>query len=607
MAQIQRLSQLRDVLYLYGSDVVSPSSGQPGRFTLNRGGIKQALFSDTNGVGNFRGHVDFMICYVVNGLRGDFSGVDHSPIHDDPANRPLRGIIQLPKDLGQPMSNESLGAHLAGGIGHETGHYWLVPGRARIRISGEEVDTPTSDDIAASLNNGRGIPRVPIMGRGDSHWSPFIHSEGSFMDGIDHPFPVTNLFTQPLFGYSSSTGVGGSGVTFDFENEEISTNGRFSDLELFLMGLPPIVGTPEERRFQVIEPHWVFPLPFHAGLYIELENGQTWYHGFYRRLDQIYAESVNASSHGSPVWLTDPFDPYNRVALRVVQQGTEVELQVRVWEPQHMGREGCIYWIITKLGGRFVHAPSIPPDLTTADILSDPQFSSADDVSPHRGWRRVTRLPSKATRVGLAARHTDSLCFARMKPKLLCLLHNNESEIVTQQDMVLENEVQIDDASWGSTVLNDGSLVLPYRVGPNTSPPVLLHSDQEDKAPRLVMDAPPGDFVFGGEIELSQCLIVNWAGRAGRNRQYIGLYREVAFADVNYLANWGAEYESVRQAEPHGGAYRFLFCLVSENALEDTEMTAQLTELDRIRRAWMPCFGTFTSGRRGATTEIPFP
>ncbi len=607
MAQIQRLSQLRDVLYLYGSDVVSPQSDHPGRFRLDRAGIKQALFSDNNGVGNFRGQVDFIICYVVNGIGGDFSGVDHSPIRDDPANRPLRGIIQLPDDLGVPMSNDRLRGHLSGSVGHEIGHYWLIPGRARILINNEEVDTPTSDEIAASLNNGYGMPQVPIMGRQDVHWSPFIHSEGSFMDGIDHSFAVTNIFTEPLYGYSMSTGTEGSGVTFDFQNEEITTKGKFNDFELFLMGIPPLIGTPAGRKFQIIEPYWVYPLQFHAGLYVELDNGQTWYHGFYKRPDQIYAKSINNIDHGSPVWLTDPFDPGNRVVLRVVQQGTEIELQVRVWHPQRKPPKGCLYRIFKILADKFVRVQSIPPDITIDNILSEPQFSSTNDVSPYVGWRTVAHLQGKAVRIGIAARHTSSRCFARIKPKLLCLLHDNISKVVKRQDMTLENEVAFNDTSWGSTVLNDDSLILPYRVGPNEPPPVLVHDDQEDLAPRLVMDAPVGDFVFGGEIELSQCLIVNWAGGSGKNKQYIGHRREVSFSDVNYLANWGAEYESVRQAEPHGGGYQFLFCLVGENALGTSELTAQLTELDRVRQAWEPCFDAYTSGRRSAFTAIPFP
>jgi hypothetical protein len=428
------------------------------------------------------------------------------------------------------------------------------------------------------------------------------------MDGIDHSFAVTNAFTEPLYGYSRSEGVHPSGVVFDFESEEVQTRGKFSDFELFLMGLPPMIGTPADRKLQVVEPHWVFPLDFHAGLYTELENGQTWYHGFYKRLDHIQAKSADSSGQGSLVPLTSPFDPYNRVALRIVQQGVEVELQVRVWKPKRISpEEGCLYWITTKLGGRLFRAPAVPPDLTAADILSEPHFTSSDDVPQYGSWRKVARLPSRAVRVGLAARHTSHRrCFARIRPRLLCLLHNDVTSVVTPQDMVLENEPSFEDDSWGSTVLNDGSLVLPYRVGPEANP-VLGHNDQEDKAPRLVVDAPVGDFVFGGEIELCQSVIVSWAGWGGTSRSYVGHRREVAFEDAKYLAHWGPEYESVRQAEPHGGAYRFLFCLVSESALEESDLTAQLVEVDRIRRAWKPCFDAFTSGRRGALTAIPFP
>ena len=602
MARILRFAQLRDVLYLEGTDVANVHPDDATKRTLIRSGVKAALFAVGNGVGNFRGQVDFIICYVANGVGGDFSGVDHAPHNESPALRPLRGIIQLPDDLRQPMTPQRLQGHLSGGVSHETGHYWLVPGAARVRINGQMVDTPTPDDIPRSLNNGNGIPPVPIMGRQDSHWSPFIHSEGSPMDGVDHQFDSLNALTEQLYGYSTSGAALGTGVTFSFEGQDLTSHGRYSDFEQFIMGLPPAIGNPRGRTIQVMEPRLVSPLQFHAGLYLELADGNVWYHGFHRGPDRVLAQAVSGA-FGGAVPLNSPFDPDNRVAFRVVQRGGEFELQTRVWPPRRPELEGCLYQILTLLGVRFVLPFKLRPELTCEDIVGGGQFAPAANVSPYDGWHRHLHSAGTVRRLGIAARHMGASCFARIKPRRLCLRRGNTT-IDVAPALATENPVAFANG-WGATVLADGSLVLPYREKPNGGVN-LLHDAQNNNAPRRVMDAPGGDFVYGGEIQLAECIIVPHAGGTSIGKRFIGRRREVRFSDVDFLSMAGPEFQSIRQAEPQGGRYRFLFCLVSRDALTDPEITAQLTELDRVRRAWEPCFSALTLGRRGADTTIPF-
>lgn len=604
MAHIDRPAEYPNLLHIYGTDVVAirPDGA---RFDLRPNRVKEALFADSTGIGNFRGHVDFIQCYVVDaGGPPSHCCEDHTPAVESPPLRPLRGVIKQVRNLREPFTDQQLANHMQG-IGHEMGHYWLIPGKARIIIGSSEIETPTSDEIASSLNNGLGIPPVPIIGRQDGHWSPYIHADGSFMDGIDHLFDPANVFLESIYGFSKSRGVQTSGIPFDFEGTELTPTAKFSEFELFLMGMPPLTGIPRERMLQIIEPDWVYPLPFHAGLYVELANGETWYHGFFKGPDQICALPIDDLNARPITSLTQPFDPYNRVVFRVVQIGNESELQARVFEPQRLGPQGCLYAILTTLGAKFVWKPKEPRDINCNDVLEEARFAANENPNVYEGWRRMARFSSKVTRVGLGARHIGSPCFARIKPKILCL-SDAGTQVDFESSLAIENEINFADPSWGSTVLNDGSLVLPYRIGPNTGA-TLKHDDQANDAPRRVMDTPTGDFVFGGEIELSQCILVSWAGGAGRNRTYIGRRREVPYSDVNYLAHWGPQYQSIRQAEPDGGAYRFLFCLVSEGELNIADRDAQLFELDRARRAWESAFAAMTSGRRGAETEIPFP
>jgi hypothetical protein len=206
--------------------------------------------------------------------------------------------------------------------------------------------------------------------------------------------------------------------------------------------------------------------------------------------------------------------------------------------------------------------------------------------------------------MGIGARHVGGGGFARIRPKQLCLSQGG-TRVDPLPSLAIENAPPYADSSWGSAVLPDGSLVLPYRTGPNKNV-TFPHDGATDTAPRSVMAAPQADFVFGGELELSQCTLVSWAGGTAVNKTYVGRRREVAFSDVNYLVNWGGEYVSIRQAEPQGGAYRSLFCLVSKDPLSTADRDAQLTELDRARRAWEAAFPVMTSGRRGIDATIPF-
>lgn len=605
MYNIRRLSELPHVFYLSGDDVTRLKEN--GNIGFKRNNVKKILFSDNNGIGNFRGKVDFIICYVIGGDGPpDYDGADHSPVRENPANRPLRGIIKIPKGLRWSMSNSELGGHLAGTIGHEIGHYWLVPGRARIRIGNEEVDTPTTSDIIRTINHGGKIPKVPIIGRGDSHWSPFIHSEGSFMDGIDHSFGIINKFSERNLGYSVSTGVMGSGVSFDFDNEEITTGGKYSDLELYLMGLNPLDRTPADRTFQILEPNWVFPLSFHAGLYIETDDDRIWYHGFYKRPDHIQAETIKGESEYEPVSIIESLFPLSRVALRVVQINRRAQLQVKIASPRlnvSLERENLL---IDSIIGHKFRTYCLPPEFTKCDILSEPKFHEPGN-NPYQDWRSIAKIRGKIKLIGIAARHIGPKCFVQLAPKRLFLYENNHTTEITQDKLTLKNEIHFEDQSWGKTIQDDGSIIIPYSVGKNISFNGLHHTLHEDKAPRLVMAAPNHDFVFGGELQLKRCININWAGGSGSGKNYVGNRRKIAFEDYNYLVNWGSEYETIRQADPHGGAYRFLFCLVGLNDLEEVNLRARLTNLDHIRRAWIPCFEALTRGRRGAITDIPFP
>src|SRR5205814_1481918 len=158
------------------------------------------------------------------GVAADYDVWDHTI-----GPRPLRGIIQLSNSLLNVDAN-ALEGMLGGGVAHEVGHYWLVPGAARIHSEGGEVQTPTTQDIWTALNQGHPVPAYPIMARQDAHWSPFIHAQDSPMDGVNHISAATEA------GWAVVNIAGPSaGINFTVPGVgPITVRHRYSPLELWM-------------------------------------------------------------------------------------------------------------------------------------------------------------------------------------------------------------------------------------------------------------------------------------------------------------------------------------------------------------------------------------
>ncbi len=615
-----------DLLYLSGPEVAENGH-------MKRDGVKNLLFSDGNGIKNFRGEVDFIICFIVDGIGPpNHSGVDHSPAQQNiGSGRPVRGILAIKSDLRQNVDAYRLGG-LCGGLAHEVGHYWLAPGGAKIRTGQTAVDTPTSDEIAASLNRGDGVPPYPIMARQDRHWSVFLDSRHSVMDGINHR-PAEPAF-EAAYGYAYSEGEATTGVSFAFENMgTISPGARYSVLDLHVMGLTaapshgwsvsrgpgrffaapftPTTLQPQDDTFYVMRPRWVLPhLPYHTGLYLELDNDDVWYHGFHWAPHIIRAITIdNQTQQSIDLVLGQLFNPRDRVAFRVVQRGPTVELQVRAWRGDlYPGLLGCLGAIAQRLGIKFVRDPAawaLPP-LTCSHIMADMPDAIADaSADVYVGWRTLATLNAQVTKMGVAARHMPGVghsAFVRTSARL-CLWQDGTVTDVPSETLTGVNTLDIDNPVGAHTRLPDGSFILPYRAVPGKVAKY-FHDAETDNAPRLVINAPTEDFAFGGQITVEECLINNWAGGAGFNRTYVGSRQQFAPEDLDLSHEWSAEDLAFRQEEPLNGKYKTLFCLVSETPLVQSDLGPQLERLDLVRRAWEPCFLELTNHRREVDTTI---
>jgi hypothetical protein len=571
------------VLKLVG-DVINASNG------LVRSEVRQALFSSTNPVGDLTGQVDFIICFNCNGGAPNHSGVDHSL-----APRPLRGIVQIQRiNLAQSAQVANMSPILSLLI-HEAGHYWIAfnAGEAKVRTPGGLVDTPTSDQMWQALNAGQPYPPYPMIGRQDAHWSPFFDGDSSPYESGNHS-PEVSTEGLGLFGwfnrYSQIECMQKSGPNLTLPGPDggaVNTGTRYNGLERWIMGditLPIRLAGHGEiwPSFRVIEPRWAFPFPFQAGLYIEMVDSRRFYFGYDQGPHQLIAQQSNGIFSSYMIELpTDPYNPHDQVGLRFVQRGSVVTLQARVWAPG----AGCLppFWIYKS-----------KPNLNCNDVLGDVTSGAplaGPDVDHYFGWREVAAINGSAQRIGLSVRTTANATIHARLAADLCLQSGQTITPIATAD--LSEDVPLA----GPARLPDGRLMMPYRHANGTDR--YPEDSTNHLAPKWTMEAPDGDFAFGGVVTLDACSQVSWAGGCRPGIKMVGTVRHVKYND--YVLPEDA-HSAVRKADPPDGEYKVLFCAAGRGETDISD--SDLDNIDKIRRAFEIYFSLITNRR--ANTAIAY-
>jgi hypothetical protein len=558
------------VLKIIGTDVVGADN------SLNRAGLKVALFSNSCPVGNLAGKVDFIICFVNQGLQpGTFAGTDHSL-----QPRPLRGIIYLADGL-ENLPLTQIGNLLGGGIGHELGHYWLVPGAAKIRVGNAEVDTPTTQQIAQALNQGFAFPPYPIIGRQDVHWSPFIDGDSTPMEAPNLSTPIKTPGLGPLqflSHYDQVTGQDKVGVTFALDPVgEVQTHSRFCVLERWLIGSyrPPAITSIGILwpSFLILVPRWSFPFDFQSGLYVRLRSGETWYVGFHGGPHEICAHEISRSVPTQVISIgSDPLDPHVRVGARAVQRGASIDLQVRLWAPRFILMSRAAEPVSP---GPFLHFWRTRANPGVEDIMRDVAPGAPSAMDAWTGWKTIASTVGQIDHVGLSSR---TLGNSSMHTLLSATLYLHQAGVTTP---VSTAGFQQDFPVTGPALLPSGQLMMPYLLDDGTTIPIFEETPASHSAPKLLMAAPAGDFAFGGIVSLDRCIQVNWAGGLRTGKKMVG---RAEWVKLNRVVPAGTVADrAIRTAAPLDGAYKILFCLAART---DTITAQMMSNLDLVRRAW---------------------
>jgi hypothetical protein len=562
------------VLVASGSDLVGAVYGES---HLNRSVLRGALFSAANPFGNLAGQVDFVVCFVVGGEESDFAGSDATV-----QGRPLRGIAAI---ATQPatllnLTPEKIAGTIAGGVGHEVGHYWLVPGNAKIQTSQGLVPTPTAEEIRDAINDGRSVPPFPIIARQNRHWSMYIGGDNSPMDAVNHSAP-TRTTNPGVAGLPASYDrvtceLPDSGLSFDLAGVgTIAPRFYYSRLERYVMGaLPDSTGN---ERFQLMQPVWTYPIQLQAGLFVQLDTGRRWYLGFYRGPHEIRAARTDDAVVSPAVPIGDPFDPYALVGLRIVQDTQGVAFQTRVWVRRR------------RFIDRFrAPASAVPEDC--AALMREPADGAG--TWQQNAWRTIAHAPGeRAVRIGLSARTLDGAAYALVRAAL-CIADSNGVRAVSSQQLTTHFPRP------GPRRLAQGRLMMPYLT--ETGHQQYPERPGVHDAPKLLMNAPAGAFSFGGIVRLESCLVIPGLGGSAVGKTVVGHHRSVRFAD--FVVPW-ADDEVLRDPPPEG-RYRMLFCLASQAPLSSGTRAAMLDGLDVVRRAWEIYFDLDLPDRR-ADTSFP--
>jgi len=567
-----RTTRHPNILALGGDDIVD----KEGKLIKNN--VKDFLFSNRSPLGDLTGKIDFVICFVVNSNEDSNHSYEDFTLHPKRDFRPLRGIIQITDDLLKTNVGR-----MAGTIAHEIGHHWLVPKKAQIRKGDKTSKIPTSEEIFLKLLAGRNIPKYPIMGRQHSHWSIYIAGENSIMDSVNHvPFPIPSLKSR----YTQVEIKGNVGPSFwvrDVGN--VKTFDQFSPLDHYIMG----ISTPFST-FQFIDPRWVFPLDFHSGLYFELENGETWYFGFYKGPHKIRAETTDGKKYSKVVELNTPYNHNEKVGLRVHQDTSKIHLQVRIWPSiSRFGKH-------PKNAG-LKHKPQvIDNDMIMGDLANNRSASLSTD--PYKGWKNLMDLHGNIRRIGFSTRTLRKAKKAYVKTSAkLCIYDFEFGSFNAIRPLSFQN-FSFDRPKKGPKIFDD-SLIIPYYYKAKSV--TYRETPHIHNAPKLTMSSPSENFVFGGAVRIDACLMPGWAGMSAKNKFLVGKRHDIKFKD--FL--WRDKHKTIKQQIPPKGYYKMLFCLTARDVryiFEDDRLDSAETS----RKILNVYFPLLTKYQRGVNSYIDF-
>lgn len=642
MPQIQRPPAYPDVLVVTGTDLYASGSNDP------RNNLRTFLYSQTAQESPVsQGTHDF---WCVFGLPTSPGGLGNGWPDPSLTPRPMRGItsIDTPPDAvrGGNLPTASDTDRLASLVDRihtmlqEVGHHWLVdPGRLNFTVDGRTEQMDVDDWIHMNLDQ---LFTGPLLaGRSAQHWSTYMQADGSPFDG------QTWQDQGPDEGLNRWQWIEPPQLSVQPSNRpEIVLSQEYNDLDLMAMG----VITGDEAypstggRFSWMEPWYSVPLPYLAGVFVAFSAQDFLYFGFDSDHRKLGVFRTDGTQYGEADLGAD-YHPWpgrrnTGVALRVLYYaGDPLHHDLRA-EPHliFQARFDDSALLPTVDPGDFnvfvgplpAQIPGLFEGLSARGPLAMPP--SSPDFS---GFHTVATVPirQRPLGVGLISKASVSVWADAVYSHLETL-----TPLQTGQQRVKPHTVyplSTVPPEWPGSALFDqrreglylhqsvkppAPLVLPWRgrlrlratayaevndtdvVADSLQPPY-DHTATSDKAPKLVLSAPPGDFAFGTSVAMWRSVFRRSAGggigadpATGRpGAQMWGVARSLPATNVQVVSGY-------EQQSPPQGTYRVAFILCAPQSSDIT--IDHIASLDLLREYWDEAFRLCTRGRRQSFSHL---
>jgi hypothetical protein len=581
MATVTRSASYPNVLLVTGDDVV----------TGDYRGNLQRLFEGSSSPGPVRsGSHDFWATYQV----GSAATPNHS--WADPAVRPRlrRGILELaapPAAWDAATLSDRLGTLI-----HEVGHGWLVPRDLTVRSAefwpapGRVAPGMDGYDASIAFTEGSRFWGPALVARQGSHWSAWMSSGGSCMDGL------------AWRGEGDSDGLDRWGpqalppVTLSPVGlPELALGARYGDVDLVLMGVisPAEAFAVDGNRLRWLEPRLMAPLDYHAGLVVLFGFNDALYFGFHTDHRQLAVQRTNGSTTTASAMDNRPFpDATRAVALRIIRRGNTYVFQARY-------------------------------SAMTADLLAR-HLAGSDSWPPPTAGPVTSEWTTVAVREAAERPLAVGMGVKTWRP-ILCEAHFQHLELYANgAERVLTTAVDL--PAWipsptsGLSALPDrlvryqpaaGSRVRRRDAVATVATPwndfdaanrYVEYDSFDDwssvnRSPKLLAAAPPGDFVIATTARIDRSGLSPWAGGDAGNKTMWGRERSAPMSDV-VLPAWLPPL----QAPPPGNAYKTAFMIIARSAADIRPEHERA--VDTLRRYFDAAMPHLTRNRRTSDSTL---
>jgi len=598
MASIKFFEGLENILVVGGTDVYNMSRKELTTF-LDGTGTSPRVYR--------HGLYDFTLCWW-NGRTGNAS---HNSWDPGATPRPIRGRVYIP---GVPTSTTpDRIAKATYTLLHEVLHHWMVYGDIALR--GQVL--PPQQDFLRQLRRGDvRFTLPPMLGRQNSHWSPYWQSDDSVMDGTRY------AVNARLGVHARWDSVQQTALSFAVDNVPVTMTTTYSDLDLYGMGVLDAAECypGDQGRLRWMEPRFVGPLGFLMGTMAAIRDGSVttvYEFGYVRDYDGIEVRRNGQRVAGARIPGLNPFSlPGSGVVFRLVLSGGRLHFDARI-DPRV--RLGCL-----ALTAAMLNTQSREPPFDFFDPLLNLPVNTDFQV-----WTRVhTEIPSAIDDV-VVGTHSQrwEKCWTDLtfeQPQLRTRSPSG-ADRTTELDIAFgwpdttPGAWQQDWASWpereprnflptpGADLWRDGAkrlhLALPHMMWDGSDfqavDPAEASFDPagQDGGARVLWKMPADFFAFAVSAAPGFVLVSPWTGGSMNGKYLIGLEHRDPVSEVTFPGM-----PALKRTPPPDDTYRAAHVIVAEDVADITR--AQVEAVDLRRRALDEAFGLATRGRRHMRSDL---